>query len=96
MSNTWIANEGDLAGGMIFIALYSSKLWSPTNNNNNPGGLEAPPSITAIVQADCIGYLYGWGKAWLWDELPTPKERMKAGLGTALEFSLMKRLAKYL
>lgn len=92
----WNENEGDLVGGMLYISFYSSNLWSPSNNDNNPSNIPPIESVPMIVQADCIGYLYGWGKSWLWDEEPDSKKRIKAGVGTALEFSLLKRLAKYL
>jgi len=85
----WGYGEGNAVGGFLNIAKSSAEYWKSKY-------LSAPAVFNGripwykawgIPQFDAAGYLYGWGKAWAWDELNTPGKRIKAGLTKAADWS---------
>jgi hypothetical protein len=79
-NQTWSSgDDGNAAAGVLYIARASAGYW------RNDGTTTEPP--TTFIQADAGGYLYGWFKAWLYDQLDTPEARIKAGLDAATAFS---------
>ena len=86
-SRSWAEDEGHAVGGFLNIAKNSAEYWK-----NRSGVMQAskmPPWIKGwgLPQFDAAGYIIGWGKAWLWDELNTQKKRIGAGLSKAAEWS---------
>lgn len=99
--DNWGENQGELAGGMLYIAQSSVNYWySQISNPNFPPIYVNPPSQTmvapviagliaaglTVAQIDSAGYLYGWWKSYNSGE-KNPKKRIKAGLSTAIDFS---------
>ena len=87
-SRTWPEDEGHAIGGFLNIARSSAQFWK--YRVPGPEYTKAlPPWIKGwgFPQFDAAGYIIGWGKAWLWDELPTAKKRIGAGLSKAAEWS---------
>ncbi len=76
----WEVGEGELAGGVLNIALGSSYYWQ----DNDIGG---SPSLEIIIQVDAAGYLWGWGSA-LADGVGNPNDRIGQGIHTAIEWGL--------
>jgi hypothetical protein len=70
------SGSSDLINGTLEIGLNSYLFWK-----RDDVVLDGPKGI--VIQADAAGYIIGWAKAWLWDDLPTSKDRINAGLGAA-------------
>lgn len=88
--SNWGINDGEVAGGYLYILNKSLEYWQNEDISGGHGNDIMQPLV--LAQVDAAGYLFGWTKAWLWDELPTPNERIKAGLGTAMQFSFVRGL----
>jgi hypothetical protein len=88
-SHSFDNGAGSLAGGALLIARSSAGFWRDYSTSVNP----APAMV--VVQADAAGYIYGWTKAWLFDELPTPSQRIKAGLSMAMDVSTGAIFSRY-
>lgn len=86
-SRAWPENEGHAVGGFLNIAKNSAQYWKGRSYELQASRL--PPWIKGwgFPQFDAAGYIVGWGKAWLWDELETQKKRIGAGLSKAAEWS---------
>jgi hypothetical protein len=82
------SGSSDLINGTLEIGLNSYLFWK-----RDDVVLDGPKGI--VVQADAAGYIIGWAKAWLWDNLTTSKDRINAGLGTAGAASGMFLLKKW-
>lgn len=87
-SRSWAEDEGHAIGGFLNIAKSSAQFWKGRIRASEYAR-ELPPWIKGwgFPQFDAAGYIIGWGKAWLWDELPTEKKRIGAGLSKAAEWS---------
>lgn len=71
--------DNELIIGALNVGISSAEYWqdfSAVGPNGDPVLYDAN-----IVAMDAGGYIVGWAKAWLIDQLQTPKERIKAGLG---------------
>lgn len=95
-SATWSPGEGDLAGGLIYLAIGSNEYCRNNYNNlvnQNPSGTEEPPA-PLIVQLDCAGYVVGWAHAvysdWESGNLNPDGQwrRINAGVSTAVGASM--------
>jgi len=82
------SGSNSLISGALEIGLNSYLFWK-----RDDVVLDGPKGI--VIQADAAGYIIGWAKAWLWDDLPTSKDRINAGLGTAGAASGMWLLKKW-
>ena len=79
-SDTWnTGSDGDAAAGALYIALYSAQYWRTVTTYTDP------PS--SILRVDAAGYLFGWGRAWLVDQLDSPEARIHAGFTSATDWS---------
>jgi hypothetical protein len=87
-SRSWPEGEGHAIGGFLNIAKSSAQFWK-SRLVVSEYTKALPPWIKGwgFPQFDAAGYIIGWGKAWLWDELPTEKKRIGAGLSKAAEWS---------
>jgi hypothetical protein len=88
-SRSWPEEEGVAIGGFLNIARSSAQFWKSRRPAMQYNRNVLPPWIRGwgLPQFDAAGYIVGWLKAWLWDELPTQKKRIGAGLETAAEWS---------
>jgi hypothetical protein len=88
-SRSWPEDEGHAIGGFLNIARSSAQFWKeqqPAMEYNRavlPGWIKG----WGFPQFDAAGYIVGWTKAWLWDELNTSRKRIGAGLTKAAEWS---------
>lgn len=90
-SYTWVSGNGYAAGGYINILKSSAEFWREQYLNGYfnqiSGRVNGFWKSWGIIQFDAAGYIFGWGKAWLWDEKPTASERIKEGISTAGSWS---------
>lgn len=86
-SRPWPEGEGQAIGGFLNIAKSSAQFWKGKQNALLASRLPAWIKGWGFPQFDAAGYIVGWGKAWLWDELETEKKRIGAGLSKAAEWS---------
>lgn len=86
-SRTWPDGEGHAIGGFLNIAKNSAQFWKGRYPAMQASRLPAWIKGWGFPQFDAAGYIVGWGKAWLWDELETQKKRIGAGLSKAAEWS---------
>lgn len=86
-SRAWPEGEGHAVGGFLNIAKSSAQYWK--SKQIEMQAAKMPPWIKGwgFPQFDAAGYIIGWSKAWLWDELETQKKRIGAGLTKAAEWS---------
>ena len=86
-SRSWPEDAGHCIGGFLNIARSSAQFWKERqpiyNRYTLPGWIRG----WGFPQFDAAGYIVGWTKAWLWDELDTPNKRIGAGLAKAAEWS---------
>lgn len=84
-NQTWSSgDDGNAAAGVLYIARASAGYWRNDNTNSDPAAF--------LVQVDAAGYLFGWAKAWLYDQLDTPEARIHAGFGMACIASGMRTI----
>lgn len=86
-SRPWPEGEGHAIGGFLNIAKSSAQFWKNKHPALQASRLPAWIKGWGFPQFDAAGYIIGWGKAWLWDELETEKKRIGAGLSKAAEWS---------
>lgn len=86
-ARSWPENEGHAIGGFLNIAKGSAQFWKNRSFAMQASRLPAWIKAWGMPQFDAAGYIVGWGKAWLWDELETSKKRIGAGLSMAAEWS---------
>lgn len=93
-SYNWPEGEGNALGGFLNIAKSSAQYWKNRTVTAPPAKLPWWIRGWGVPQFDAAGYIIGWGKAWLWDELETPKKRIGAGLANAADWSGISALFK--
>ena len=86
-SQPWAESEGHAIGGFLNIAKNSALFWKSRSFAMQASKMPAWIKGWGFPQFDAAGYIIGWGKAWLWDELNTEKKRIGAGLSKAAEWS---------
>jgi hypothetical protein len=86
-SRPWPEGAGHAIGGFLNIAKSSAQFWKNKHFALQASKLPAWIRGWGFPQFDAAGYIVGWGKAWLWDELDTEKKRIGAGLSKAAEWS---------
>lgn len=86
-SRLWPEGAGHAIGGFLNIAKSSAQFWKSKHVALQASRLPAWIRGWGFPQFDAAGYIVGWGKAWLWDELDTEKKRIGAGLSKAAEWS---------
>lgn len=86
-SRPWPEGEGYAIGGFLNIAKSSAQFWKNKHPAMQASRLPAWIKGWGFPQFDAAGYIVGWGKAWLWDELESQKKRIGAGLSKATEWS---------
>jgi len=98
---TWQSNNGDAIGGYLRIVISSTTYWKNYYDSTGQGNVQnaggpGPGFVKTLVswfkklalpEADAAGYIFGWGKSWLWDQKPTATERIKDGVGSAIKLS---------
>jgi hypothetical protein len=89
-SRPWPEGEGYAIGGFLNIAKSSAQFWKSKEFALHASRLPGWIKGWGFPQFDAAGYIVGWGKAWLWDELETEKKRIGAGLAKAAEWSGIK------
>jgi hypothetical protein len=86
-AHSWPEGEGHAVGGFLNIARSSAQFWKSKNLALQASKLPKWIKAWGFPQFDAAGYIVGWGKAWLWDELETEKKRIGAGLSKGAEWS---------
>lgn len=104
VNGSWQPNTGGAAGGFIAIALHSARWWKNYLTKHPP--MFQPQTRCCKIpkwlrwgvapEADALGYLTAWFKAWAIDEEPEEKKRIREGLyGAAVASGLNVKIKKH-
>jgi len=88
--------NSDLINGILSIGDNSIDFWA--NYSGPVGDIDIMPIAPLIAQADAAGYLIGWSKAYFFDEIEKPNDRIKKGAAGAYAASgglLLKKWFKF-